>query len=40
MFAKCFSCAFWQAQEMDSEESTKVHRTEDVDQDDITDDSD
>ncbi|KAI4826711.1 hypothetical protein KUCAC02_030145 [Chaenocephalus aceratus] len=29
-----------EAQEMDSEESTKVHRTEDVDQDDITDDSD
>lgn len=40
MFAKCFSCAFHQAQETDSEESKKVNREEDVDQDVITDDSD
>lgn len=36
----CFSCAFHQAPETDSEESKKVNREEDMDQDDITDDSD
>lgn len=36
----CLSCAFHQVLETDSDESKKVNREEDVEEDDLTDDSD